>query len=174
MGSQNHIYSKKKLVKLKQGQSNTGRRLQPGHSPVMRGNQRGKRWGADPAQGAGQSQMMSSLCLGLQGWGVGSRSYKLLQPPPFGAPNRRDVSAASAGSSPTPQQFPTYFLEGGMQEKASSLPLLFHSCSCQEVCPIPPLPPPHPTSLKSRPCPALPVAAVFLQALTWKDIYEED
>lgn len=31
MGTQNRIYSKKKLIKLKQGQS-AGRRLQPGHS----------------------------------------------------------------------------------------------------------------------------------------------
>lgn len=46
MGSQNHIYSKKKLIKLKQGQSNTGRRLQLGRNPVMSGNWRGKRWDA--------------------------------------------------------------------------------------------------------------------------------
>lgn len=46
MGSQNHIYSKKKLIKLKQGQSNTGRRLQPGRNLVMSGNWRGKRWDA--------------------------------------------------------------------------------------------------------------------------------
>lgn len=34
MGSQNHIYSKKKLVKLKRGQSARGR-LQPGHGPAV-------------------------------------------------------------------------------------------------------------------------------------------
>lgn len=87
MGSQNHIYSKKKLIKLKQGQSNTGRRLQLGRYPVMSGNWRGKRWDAGGRGGTwcrgwgcwgvsgmqtepkeqGRSQMMSSLRLGLQG-----------------------------------------------------------------------------------------------------------
>lgn len=53
MGSQNHIYSKKKLIKLKQGQS-AGRRLQPGRSPAITLTTRKGKAGCKVQRGGGK------------------------------------------------------------------------------------------------------------------------
>lgn len=160
MGSQNHIYSKKKLIKLKQGQSNTGRRLQLGRNPVMSGNRRGKRWDAggrggtwcrgwgcwgglwdaDRAQGAGKKPNDVLIAFGAAGVRCGEQTLQTSAAPSFWSPTAQGYECCKCWLQSNPTAVPNLFFGGGGRCRRKRL--LSYCCSTAVLArkPIPSLP----------------------------------